>query len=75
MKIDPALLPQIARAAFLHDIGKMAIPDRILRKPGPLTDDERTMMRTHCEVGYNMLVRIPIPARSGRDRAVAPGIL
>ncbi len=59
MKVDPVLLQQISRAAFLHDIGKMAIPDRILRKPGPLTDDERTVMRTHCEIGYNMLVRIP----------------
>src|SRR5579863_3126779 len=36
MKVEPLLLPQIARAAFLHDIGKMAIPDLILRKPGPL---------------------------------------
>ncbi|HLY66435.1 MAG TPA: HD domain-containing phosphohydrolase, partial [Chloroflexota bacterium] len=59
MNTDLALLPQIARAAFLHDIGKMAIPDRILRKPGPLNDEERTIMRTHCEVGYNMLIRIP----------------
>jgi putative nucleotidyltransferase with HDIG domain len=59
MKTDPTLLQQIARAAFLHDIGKMAIPDRILRKPGPLNDEERTIMRTHCEVGYNMLIRIP----------------
>jgi len=59
MKVDSGLLPQISRAAFLHDIGKMAIPDRILRKPGPLTDDERIVMRTHCEIGYNMLVKIP----------------
>jgi putative nucleotidyltransferase with HDIG domain len=59
MGIEPSLLPQLARAAFLHDIGKMAIPDRILRKPGPLNDEERTIMRTHCEIGYNMLVRIP----------------
>jgi putative nucleotidyltransferase with HDIG domain len=59
MNVDPAFLPQISRAAFLHDIGKMAIPDRILRKPGPLTDEERLVMRTHCDVGYNMLVRIP----------------
>jgi putative nucleotidyltransferase with HDIG domain len=59
MKVDPALLPQISRAAFLHDIGKMAIPDRILTKPGPLTDEERVVMRTHCEIGYKMLVRIP----------------
>jgi putative nucleotidyltransferase with HDIG domain len=59
MKLDPVLLPQIARAAFLHDIGKMAIPDQILRKPGPLTDEEREIMRTHCEIGYNMVTRIP----------------
>ena len=59
MGIEASHLPQLARAAFLHDIGKMAIPDRILRKPGPLTEDERTIMRTHCEIGYNMLVRIP----------------
>ncbi len=59
MKVDPQLLPQIARAAFLHDIGKMAIPDRILRKPGPLTPEEREVMRTHCEIGYNMVTRIP----------------
>jgi putative nucleotidyltransferase with HDIG domain len=59
MKVDPLLLPQIARAAFLHDIGKMAIPDQILRKPGPLTDQEREVMRTHCDIGYNMVTRIP----------------
>jgi len=52
-------LPVLARAAFLHDIGKMAIPDSILRKPGPLDNDEKTVMRTHCEIGYNMLTRIP----------------
>ena len=59
MDVEPALLPQIARAAFLHDIGKMAIPDLILRKPGPLTPAERDIMRTHCEIGYNMVKRIP----------------
>jgi putative nucleotidyltransferase with HDIG domain len=59
MRVDPLLLPQIARAAFLHDIGKMAIPDQILRKPGPLTDAEREVMRTHCDIGYNMVTRIP----------------
>ena len=59
MKVESSLLPQIARAAFLHDIGKMAIPDQILRKPGPLTPEEREIMRTHCEIGYNMVTRIP----------------
>jgi putative nucleotidyltransferase with HDIG domain len=58
----PVPLPYLvvlARAAFLHDIGKMAIPDKILRKPGPLDDAEKVIMRTHCEIGYNMLTRIP----------------
>jgi len=59
MKVDALLLPQIARAAFLHDIGKMAIPDSILRKPGPLTNEEREVMRHHCQIGYNMVTRIP----------------
>jgi putative nucleotidyltransferase with HDIG domain len=59
MDIDSVMLPQIGRAAFLHDIGKMAIPDRILLKPGPLNDEERKVMRTHCDIGYNMLVQIP----------------
>jgi len=52
-------LPVLARAAFLHDIGKMAIPDSILRKPGPLDNDEKTVMRKHCQIGYDMLIRIP----------------
>ena len=49
----------IARGAFLHDIGKMAVPDAILRKPGPLTADEIAIMREHCYHGYQMLRRIP----------------
>ena len=49
----------IARGAFLHDIGKMAIPDKILFKPGKLDDDERAIMREHCYHGYQMLRKIP----------------
>jgi putative nucleotidyltransferase with HDIG domain len=49
----------IARGAFLHDIGKMAIPDAILRKPGALTDPERAIMREHCYRGYHILRKIP----------------
>jgi putative nucleotidyltransferase with HDIG domain len=52
-------LRQIARGAFLHDIGKMGIPDIILRKPGPLTDEERAIMRKHSEIGYAVLEKIP----------------
>ncbi|HEV2963043.1 MAG TPA: HD domain-containing phosphohydrolase [Candidatus Angelobacter sp.] len=49
----------IARGAFLHDIGKMAIPDSILRKPGALTPEEISIMREHCFRGYQMLRKIP----------------
>ena len=59
MPVPEPYLLILARAAFLHDIGKMAIPDGILRKPGPLSDEEKKIMRTHCEIGYNMLIRIP----------------
>ena len=59
MGVDKPLLRHIARGAFLHDIGKMGVPDQILRKPGPLTPDEREIMRRHCEIGYAVLERIP----------------
>ena len=59
MPVPNPYLPVLARAAFLHDIGKMAIPDIILRKPGALDDDEKQIMRRHCQIGYDMLIRIP----------------
>jgi len=49
----------IARGAFLHDIGKMAIPDAVLRKPGPLNEEEKQIMREHCSRGYDIVRRIP----------------
>jgi len=49
----------IARGAFLHDVGKMAIPDAILRKPGRLTPEEQMLMRKHALYGYQMLRKIP----------------
>lgn len=42
----------LSDASPMHDIGKIGIPDSILQKRGPLTDDEWAMMRTHSEVGY-----------------------
>ena len=57
--IAPAEIRMIARGAILHDIGKMAIPDEILRKPGKLTAEEQRLMREHCLRGYSMLRKIP----------------
>jgi response regulator RpfG family c-di-GMP phosphodiesterase len=45
----------IRRGALLHDMGKMGIPDEILQKPGPLTDDEWVIMRRHPQYAYQML--------------------
>lgn len=42
-------------ASPLHDIGKLAIPDVILNKPGPLTDAEETIMKSHCAIGAAIL--------------------
>jgi putative nucleotidyltransferase with HDIG domain len=54
----------IARGAFLHDIGKMAIPDAILRKPGALDAEEKAIMQEHCYRGYQMLRKIPFLAEA-----------
>lgn len=54
----------IARGAFLHDIGKMAIPDAILRKPGALTADEAAIMREHPYRGYVMIQKIAFLAEA-----------
>jgi putative nucleotidyltransferase with HDIG domain len=62
MGIPPEEIKIIARGAFLHDIGKMAIPDEILRKPGKLTPEEQDLMREHCTRGYHMLRKIPFLA-------------
>jgi len=59
MGVSPGQIKVIARGAFLHDIGKMAIPDEILRKPGVLSPDEQEIMREHCTRGYHILRKIP----------------
>ena len=51
-------LVHIRRGALLHDIGKMGVPDSILLKPGPLTDDEWVIMRQHPLHAFNMLAPI-----------------
>lgn len=48
-------LDSLLHAAPLHDIGKIGIPDEILKKPGALTPDELKIMRTHARLGYELL--------------------
>lgn len=59
MGMDSEELRTIARGAFLHDIGKIATPDSILLKPGKLSDEEMTIMKEHCERGYEIVRKIP----------------
>jgi diguanylate cyclase (GGDEF)-like protein len=62
-RITDAFLADLERAVPLHDIGKVAIPDRILRKPDSLTEEETAIMRSHVEVGArtlrSVLERVP----------------
>lgn len=53
--ISTERLPHIRRGAMLHDIGKIAIPDSILLKPGPLDDDEWAVMRQHPQYAVDLL--------------------
>src|SRR5262245_63346800 len=54
-----AELRTLEHGVLLHDIGKIGIPDAILLKPGPLTPAEWKTMRTHPEIGRQILERIP----------------
>lgn len=54
-RIDANFIRTLEDSAPLHDIGKAAIPDNVLNKPGPLTDDERITMQTHTTIGAGTL--------------------
>jgi PAS domain S-box-containing protein len=55
MGISEEELVHVRRGALLHDMGKLGVPDRILRKPGPLTEEEWVIMRCHPLYTYDML--------------------
>lgn len=59
----------VRRAAFVHDIGKILIPDSIVQKPGSLTAEEREVIKLHPELGAKMLARRP------QTRDLAPIVL
>jgi diguanylate cyclase (GGDEF)-like protein len=63
--LDEPEAMQIRRAAELHDVGKVAIPDGIIQKPGPLTDDEWDFMRRHPVIGERILAAAPALADLG----------
>jgi putative nucleotidyltransferase with HDIG domain len=55
-------LETLARGAYLHDIGKLGIPDGILLKPGPLTENERKLMQQHVQIGFDVIKDVPFLA-------------
>ncbi len=71
--LAPPFVEAILLAAPLHDIGKIGIPDAILRKPGPLTPGERAVMQRHCVIGHQILTnQSPVVAMLSAD---CPGLL
>jgi len=59
LQFSPRALDELRQGAYLHDIGKLSIPDRILLKPGPLDPDEWALMQTHVQQGVDLARRIP----------------
>lgn len=59
--LDPSHCERIAQAGALHDIGKLFVPQAILQRPGPLTDDERNLVQKHSYWGSIILGRSPDP--------------
>jgi len=57
--IGEPMLDTIERAALLHDLGKIAIPDAVIHKPGPLTADELAIMRSHAQIGHDIAMAVP----------------
>ncbi len=66
MHFPESEMADLRRGAILHDIGKLAIPDNILRKPGPLTDEEWVIMKEHPQIAYDLLSQVPF-LRSALD--------
>ena len=60
--MSPAEVDGVRTAALLHDIGKLAVPDHILIKPGPLTPEETGKVRVHSQVGADILANVPFPS-------------
>jgi putative nucleotidyltransferase with HDIG domain len=57
--LGEADIAEIERGALLHDVGKLAMPDAVLRKPAPLTIEEQRLIRLHPTVGSELIARLP----------------
>lgn len=59
LKIEKPIVQQLSVGAFLHDVGKIMVPEKILNKPGKLTDDEFTTMKTHVNHSIDIIQNTP----------------
>ena len=57
-------VPALERAALLHDLGKLAVPEAVLRKPAPLTEEEQLLIRRHPVIGADLIRAVPYLAES-----------
>ncbi len=64
-------LATLRRAALLHDLGKLAVPDAILRKPAPLTAEEQVIVRRHPQIGRELIASVPYLAAAAEIMADA----
>lgn len=72
MHLAPTTIETIRHAAPMHDVGKLGIPDHILLKPGPLSDEERAVMNTHTTIGSQILAGSTSPViRMGQRVALS----
>ncbi len=70
LELAPHIVEQVTHAAQLHNIGKIAIPDAILNKPGPLDEQEWTYMHRHTIIGQRIVTAAPALAEVGALRTL-----
>jgi len=63
LNLPPDDVRDLEVCSFLHDVGKITVPDAVLQKPGRLDDDERTKMERHAEMGEHLVKPIDVPER------------
>ena len=59
MRLSPEDMDALERAALLHDVGKLAMPDAVLRKPAPLTIEEQDVIRQHPQIASDLIAPVP----------------
>jgi putative nucleotidyltransferase with HDIG domain len=66
MRLDEPDLSHTVQGALLHDIGKVAMPDSLIHKPGRLTEEEVAIIRTHAQIGHDIIAAVPALGAAAR---------